>query len=338
MTSGQVLSRRGFLKITAALGMGGLAAAYGLSRTDALQPVTVSESRFLLGTVINLTVIAPGREVGHTAIGRTFAEIERLSKICSRFDPNSQLSQLNRTGVLWQPAAELMQIMRAALNWGAVTQGAFDLTIKPVLDLYQRAEDAGGPLPLTRAVDQALELVDYRQIYWDNTQVRLAKPGMSITLDGIAKGFIIDAAVSVLKEAGFEHVLVEAGGDLFARGKAEGGRSWRVGVRDPRVPDSTLTSFPLSQLAAATSGDYEQAFTADRRLNHLIDPRTGQSPSELSSVTIIAPSAMDADALATAVSVMGSAAGLKLIDGLPQVEAYLVTKEGRVIHSPDFPI
>lgn len=328
------ISRREFLKITAytAGGLALLGAGAGCSQRGA---VTLSESKFLLGTVINLTIIANEHQEGKQVINKTFAEIERLSKIFSRFDSASELSRLNRQGLIENPSAELLEVMRQSLRWGRLTRGAFDITVKPVLDLYEQAYELN-TLPPDSAIEQALKLVDYHHIALNDSRISFAHKGIGITLDGIAKGFIIDEAAQLLKSTGYLNVLVEVGGDLYASGKKED-RDWSVGVKAPAA-NGVVTRFNLANRAAATSGDYQQAFTPDRQLHHILDPRTGCSPLEISSATIIASSALEADALATAAIVLGSSEATKLIESLDGFEAYLIAKSGKVSHTKNFPL
>jgi thiamine biosynthesis lipoprotein len=159
---------------------------------------------------------------------------------------------------------------------------------------------------------------------------------MQITLDGIAKGAVVDGAVARLQALGFAAVLVEAGGDLRATGIDQ---YWRVAVQPPR-PEKTnefVAAFELAEQAAATSGDYMNAFNPDRSLHHIVDPRLGLSPSELASTTVIAPSATDADALSTTLMVLGVKQGLALAEKLAGVEALVVAKDLQLYRSSGFP-
>ena len=154
---------------------------------------------------------------------------------------------------------------------------------------------------------------------------------MAVTLDGIAKGFIVDAGTAVLKGLGYGNVFVEAGGDLMASGTKENDLPWKVGIRSPRgVQGEILAKLNLTNQAAATSGDYFQYFTPDLENHHIIDPRIGRSAPELASASVVSDSAMLSDALATALMVMGPEAGLSLIETIPGVEAYLISKDLKV--------
>jgi thiamine biosynthesis lipoprotein len=150
---------------------------------------------------------------------------------------------------------------------------------------------------------------------------------MGITLDGIAKGYIVDQAIALLKARGMARVLVEAGGDLSLHGLRQDGHPWRVGIHHPRALAGYYQVLEQSNGAMATSGDYEAAFTADFRYHHIIDPRTGSSPASLSSATVLASNAASADALSTAAMVLGMTEGLELLERLAGVEALLIDKQ-----------
>jgi thiamine biosynthesis lipoprotein len=283
-----------------------------------------------MGTILRLKVITPDQEAGKEAIERTFSQMTRLIRIFDYRDPLSPISQLNRQGMLEKPPQELYWMVQKSLEFSKLTNGAFDITVKPLLDCYTT----------NRAISpDVLKLVDYRQVRLETDCIRLMRPGMALTLDGIAKGYVIDEGVEALHQLDFDQVLVEAGGDLRAGKAAVNGHSWKIGIAHPRSDDAALlASFNLNGKAVATSGDYINKFTPDRRLHHILDPRTGISPLELASVTIITSDAMSADALSTALMVLGPKAGLKLVSGLDEVEALLIGKDLQIWRTPNFPI
>ncbi len=328
-------SRRQVLKIIGASAAAGAAWKLGLNGRD-LGLVKISESRVLMGTVVNLTVIGQGRNDANTAVAATLNHMAELETILSRYQPNSELSRLNRDGRLTNASQPLLDVIAQSAQISDISNGAFDITVKPLLDLYQdyQKQDA---LPPQTTVAQTLQLVNYQTITVNGQTITFAKQGMGITLDGIAKGYIVDAGTAVLRQHGFTKVMVEAGGDLMASGAKETAQPWRIGVQSPRPQaEAVLAKFNLSNQAAATSGDYMQPFTADLSQYHILDPHTGHSSPELASVTITAPSVMLADGLATAVSVLGSKAGLNLINQLAHTEAYLVTKQMQIIQTDGF--
>lgn len=318
------LSRRHFLQITAVASTVFLGGRW-LQR-QAKRATAVHQTRLLMGTLINLTLVGEDTAHSEQALAATFAEMERLIALFNWRQPGSPLATLNQTGQLTNPPQELVQLLQEAVHYSRLSDGAFDVTIQPLLEAIR----TGGPTSEPRL------LVNYRQLHVANDKISLA-PGMQITLDGIAKGRVVDGATAVLQTHGFTNILVEAGGDLVANGSRADGQSWRLGITHPRQPESTLQVLPVTGQAVATSGDYQHSFSQDFSRHHIADPRTGESPTELASVTVLAPTAAAADALSTAVMVLGSAAGLALIDRLPGTAALLVTKEMQLMRSAHFP-
>lgn len=327
------ISRRDFIKITAIAGSV-LVGGKLLMDLTGEQTVTVKETRVLMGTIINLAVVAESKAEGEQAVSATFAELERQVAIFTHRIAGSPVAVLNQSGSLANPPAELVDVLRLAASISEQTGGAFDVTIKPLVDVYQQAQP---DLPADELVQDALALVNYRNLLVSEDEIAFAVPGMAITLDGIAKGFIVDAGVAELRQLGFTNVFVEAGGDLMAAGEKEEQAAWKVGVQSPReTQDGLLASFGVHDQAVATSGDYMQYFSADMRYHHILDPRSGVSAPYLASATVVAPTCAEADALATALMVMAQDAGIAMVDGLDDVEAMLVTKEMEMIASGNF--
>lgn len=288
----------------------------------------VSETRLLLGTMVNIKAVADDPAIARRAIRACLDRMESLERILSLFKPDSQICRLNQDGCLTDAHPALISLIRQSVELGELTNGAFDITIKPLLGVYQTNP---GKLPSARQIDLALKSVDYRKIHWQDDTVALLEDGMAITLDGIAKGYIIDQGAAVLKEYGFSNVVIEAGGDLVGLGHKAPGSAWVIGIQSPRSEVGVLqTTHSLQNQALATSGDYMQAFTSDYSQHHILNPHSGHSSPELASVSIIAPSAMLADGLATAMMVLGRE-GLVLVEDLADCEAYAVTKEAQII-------
>lgn len=332
------MSRREFLRITA---MAGAALAVGGTGLRALLQAgrvqRVQDTRLLMGSPATLTLVADDEAAARSALDAAFARMSGLEAVFSRFRPDSQLSRLNQNGLLPDPHPALVETLLHSLRYSLLTAGVFDVTIEPVLALYRSAAKRG-ELPHPEVVARTRQLVDYRQLILDSEKVHFATPGMAITLDGIAKGTIIDQGAAALSARGFERVLVEVGGDMQARGAGAEG-DWRIGIQSPRhLAEGPLTIATLRDQALATSGDYFNYFSADFSAHHIIDPRTGASPSELSSVSVLAQTACEADALSTSVLALGAREGLALIASLPGVEALLVTKAGEKLASPGFPV
>ncbi len=324
------LTRRDFLKIVAVSGAAGLAFEFGW---DALTADTVvSETRLLMGTLVNITAIGSNPKTASVAIRTCLSQMSDLEAVMSRFQPESQLSRLNQFGILHDAHPSLVTVLCQSQELSQITDGAFDVTVKPLLDLYQ----TGNTLPNKEQVQSTLSLVDYRKLIVDSRSVSFQQSDMSITLDGIAKGFIVDEGIAILQNFGFENVMVEAGGDLMALGEKSPRSPWKIGLQAPRAEmGKTMATFNVENQAVATSGDYMQAFTIDFLNHHIIDPRSGYSSPEFASVSVSAPSVALADGLATALMVMGNA-GLDLVEGLSGCEAYAVTKNNVILKTSKF--
>jgi len=294
----------------------------------------VSVSRVLMGTVVNLTVVGEDEGAAKTAVTATFDRMSQLEAILSRHQETSQLFQLNQNGTLSQPDAALVAVLNQAQTISGQSNGAFDVTVKPLVDLYQDYQTRN-ELPPETTVLATLPLVNYQNLSISSDQIAFTQPSMAVTVDGIGKGYIVDEGTAVLREHGFANVLVEAGGDLLASGQKAPDSSWQIGIQSPRQKQ-LLAKFGVENQAAATSGDYLQAYSADLRHHHILNPRTGYSAPELASATIVASSAMVADGLATAVMAMPPQEALTLLEQTTAVEGYLITKDGDVLQTPGF--
>jgi len=313
--------RRTVLRLLAVAGGAGIAWKAGLLRPRSVRPVERFE--VLMGTGVRLTLLGDDRAAAEAAADATLARMAGLEALLSRHRPDSELSRLNAAGRLAGASTELIDVLRQAAEISRLGGGAFDVTVQPVLDVWRGGH---GGLPAPERIEAALQRVDHGGVEIRGGEVRLRRPGMRITLDGIGKGYVVDRGVDELRRRGFGNVFVEAGGDLVAGGGKTVGEPWRIGIRRPRPGLRLQARFEARDCAVATSGDYMQAFTADYSQHHIIDPRSGYSAPELASSTVSAPDAATADALATLTMVLGSQAGLDLIESLPGCEAYFVTK------------
>jgi thiamine biosynthesis lipoprotein len=331
------VSRRNFIKIVAVSGLAmGLGGALTRRLMAAGTLAVVEETRGAVGTYIRLVLLTPDRAGAERAIDAAFDRIAQLDVVLSHYRPDSALSQLNAAGQLPRPPAELVEVLRLAQQVHAWTGGAFDPTIEP-LERFIVAQTAQGRRPSPADVRPLLPLVGLAQVAVAPEAIVFQRAGMALTLDGIGKGYIVEAALAALAEHGFPQAMVDAGGDISTSGRSDGA-AWRLGIQDPRsAAGASIAVTKLARGALATSGDYLHAFTPDFSLNHILDPRTGLSPLELSSVSVMAARASLADALATGVMVLGREAGLRVVAGLPGVACLLVTKSGEVVRSAGFP-
>ncbi len=266
-----------------------------------------------------------------------FDEMLRLEGILGRSREGSDVDRINlgagREPVTVHP--ETVAVLEAALFHAALSGGAFDPTVAPLLDRWGfLGQEFRVPEP--GELEAASLLVDYSRVELDpaTAQVFLPLEGMSLDLGGIAKGYIVDRGMALLEEAGVEHAFLNAGGDIALVGGKPDGSPWRVGVRHPRQSDACLAILSLEEGAVVTSGDYQRSFTVDGRLyHHILDPGNGYPAAELISVTVQAATVMEADALATAVFVLGSEKGLELIESIAGAEVLMVKTDLEIITS-----
>jgi len=251
------------------------------------------------------------------------------------YRPDSQVSRLNRDHRLAQPHPYLTDVLRSAQSMSARTGGAFDVTVQPLWELYAARQN--GHLPSEVEVAVARGRVNWNRVECVAHQVRLSGKGTKITLNGIAQGFAADRVLHTLRGQGVPRALVDTG-EVGVLGVKPGQEGWAIGIQHPRIELAYLALAKLANRCLATSGDYATTFSADRRHHHLFDPRTGDSPLELSSVSIAARTTLAADALSTAVLVLGLQAGLELLHRTPGADGLLVTKDGRTYRTKGFPL
>ena len=230
MSSKKQLTRRDFLKIVAIGSVAGLTAKFSLDAYAWNQ--SVSETQLLMGTVVNLKVVHDDPAAARVAIRSCLDQMENLEQILSRFIPTSQLSQLNRAGQLSAAHPALLALVAESQKISRLSGGAFDISINPILQAAQ-----AGRIP----TDSEHAAVGYQKIAVNASEIAFLHPEMSITLDGIAKGYIVDRGVEVLQAHGFTNIMVEAGGDLVALGRRADGDAWKLGVAYP-----DLQAIPVS--------------------------------------------------------------------------------------------
>lgn len=291
------------------------------SRQRGIQPF--SRSSKALGATVTMTVLHADESAANVALDAAFAELERIESVMSLYRPESQISRLNREGVLEAPDASLMEVLRFAIDVAETSGGAFDVTVQPLWALKGMKPDAA-----------TLALVDWRKVKLDEKRIQLA-PGMAVTLNGIAQGFAADAAMRVIRAHGVEHALIDAG-EFSAHGNNAENAPWRIGIQHPRERDAFAALTKLENRCLATSGDYETAFSDDFSRHHILDPHTGESPGELASVSVLAPSAMTADALSTTLFVLGAKHGMEFLTHYKDTDALIILKDGRRLATAGF--
>ncbi len=289
-------------------------------------PPRMDERRLLMGTVVSVSVFGGEVEANREAVEAAFQEMAKVESLATRYSARSEISRINARAVGDDTLVidrEIALVLARALEIAAMSGGAFDPTIAPLVDLWSFDEDAS--VPDSARLVAARTLVDYTRVEVDAASGRLTIPASyAIDLDAIAKGYAVDRAISVLTEHGVDAALVDVGGDIRFLGASPRDDGWRVGIQHPRG-DELLGVLELEGGSVATSGDYQRyTFIEGARYHHILDPSTGYPARGVMSVTVTAGTAMDADALATAVFVIGAHAGMVLIELLPGVETIIV--------------
>ncbi len=290
------------------------------------------ESRSLMGTFATITVYAPDEETGKGAINAAFARIEDIESKASIFDDTAEAYQLNRDGYLDNPSNELFQLITMSRDYSQVTNRYFDITVQPLLDLWGAGElwQESEEVQQSR-INETTGLVDSDNINIENNGISFKLEGMKITLGGIAKGYATDEAIQVLRDRGIKHALVNIGGDMSALGSKPDDEPWHIALVNPDDTSQSLINFDFAGKSITTSGNYQRYFSPDKKVHHIINPKTNYSANGCISVTVIAENGTLADILATSVFVMGPEDGLELVESIDGVECFIVDAN-RVIH------
>ena len=306
---------------------------------DRTEPATLHHSYLVMGTFCRMIITTgPDQSTAQTAADAALLEIQHIEALASTYRPDSEVSQLSelRLGTARVLSTEIFTVLVRSLYYSNLTDGAFDITVGPLTKLWRTAVESDR-LPTPEELAAALALVGYDKITLDSAKgtITLSQPGMSITLDAIVKGYAADLALEAIRQQGVRAALLDLGGDIVCFGAPPAQEFWRVGIQNPFKPatvpmetysDSLLATIKLTDAAVATSGNYQRTFEVQgRAYSQIFDPRTGKPVEYAPSVTIIAPTAADADALATACSVLPVAEALKLINSIPHTEALLIT-------------
>jgi len=330
------ISRRTFLCLTGTLSLGVVTGGLPLPTEAAKfdhQLYKISKSRMGMGTFINMIIFHPSQGEAEDAMGRAFEEINRLTGLMTRFQTTSCIGHLNASSYLNGVPPEVMDVLRSSLHYHGMSQGAFDITVKPVVDLYQQSFRTNNAPPSSEALNDAMERMGSQHLKLTKSSVSFTRSGMEVTLDGIAKGFIIDRAMDLLRKQDIQHGLINAGGDIVVHGGKGQSRPWRIGIQDPWKRKRHVDVITLNSGAVATSGNYEVFFDRDRLFHHLILPHLGSPAQDIASVSILAASAMEADALATTAYVMGPEKGNRFIEQIRGVEGLIISSHRQKISS-----
>lgn len=287
------------------------------------------------GTTVSVSVVHRDRRQAALAIEDALHAVRRIDELMSLYRDSSQVVRLNRDGVLERPDPHLLAVLAHARALSQLTKGAFDISVQPLWRSYSDAAHAGS-LPTAADRRAALACVDWARIEFCRMRVKLNRPGMAITLNGLAQGYAADLALAALRARGVRHALLDTG-EFIGSGSRDGQRPWMLGVPDPRQPDRAAAALPLRGRSLASSGDYGSAFTPDLMHHHILDPATGCSPRDLASVSVLAPTGIEADGLSTAFMVLGARKAHALGARLPGVDLMTINKRGVMWKSAGFP-
>ncbi|MGS1108951.1 FAD:protein FMN transferase [Achromobacter anxifer] len=323
-------TRRRFIGIAAAASALALAPVAARRAAASIAPTTWQGTA--LGADAELRLYHPDTGTAQRLIAQSLQELRRLEAIFSLYRDDSALSVLNRQGFLDHPPADLLRLLSESRRYSELTSGMFDPTVQPLWQLYAEhfsrpGAAADGPPP--QAIAQALSRVSQADVMLDGSRIELLRPGMGITLNGIAQGYITDRVTDLLRRGGLERALVDMG-EIQGLDSRSAPQPWKVGIADPRDPGRMLARASLGNQALATSGGYGTAIDAAGRYTHLFDPRSGRARPPYLSVSVMAPSATMADALSTAFSHMPLEATQAVVHEL-RLRAWFVLPDGRMV-------
>ena len=302
------------------------------------QGTLVKETRTLMDTFCEISCYGTSRDEAIPAIDEAFKEMERIESVFSKFNETGEVSKINKQAFLDKlgVSREVFNLTERSVYYSRISEGAFDITVAPLMDTWDfyRKNKA---IPDKEAIEKALEGVGYRNIGLDSVSgsIKFLNKNTKLDFGGIAKGYAVDRAKDILISRGIKDGLINLGGNIFALGNAPGGKNWKTGVLDPRNKGKLLHNFELTNRAISTSGNYERFFEIEgKRYSHIINPVTGVPCQGIISVTVVADSAEEADALSTAIFVMGEEKGLQFAKFIKNIKVLMLKEEGRLIVYP----
>jgi thiamine biosynthesis lipoprotein len=304
---------------------------------NTVEIISSSQTRSLMDTTVTISVVSSNETHASESINRAFESMYYVDELMNNYDNESEISTLNDQGMVHDADPELVYVINRSKYYSYISGGAFDISIQPILDLWASKYSPGGTYqdPTPDEIKETLKLVNYSAIRIEENNITL-DDGMKITLGGVAKGYAVDMAMESMINDGITAGFVNAGGDGKFIGNKPDGSRWRVGLQNPDKSEEAVTIVAVKDMAVTTSGNYERYFSDAAKVSHIADPRTGYSSENLISATVIADNAMDADAFATAVFVLGEKDGMMMIEKLDGVECLIITTDKRIIRSSGF--
>lgn len=303
-----------------------------IARNSSSEQKTFKRTQILLGTVVEIQVRDKDEKKAEDAIAKAFAEVKRIDDLFTTYNEESPVWKINNSSdTLFKVDNEIYNLLVLCDSVTQLSDGCFDVSLDNLTKAWGFYTD-NPHLPTKTAIDSALYLSGWNNIELKENQTIIRRKQVGLNFGAIAKGYAVDKAIEVLKKSGITEALVNAGGEISVIGS-----DWKVGIQHPRDEREIIAAIKLNNNTVATSGDYEQYFEQNGiRYHHIIDPKTGYPARGLQSVTVINQSNTFADALATAVFVMGKEKGMKLIESLDNTEAMIIDDEGKVFYSGGF--
>ncbi|MCM8803985.1 MAG: FAD:protein FMN transferase [Candidatus Omnitrophica bacterium] len=294
----------------------------------------VERTEFLLDTIFEIKIerIKNDKEV----LDEAFKLVKNLERKLSIFKEESEVSKLNRYKK-YTVSPETIEVIKKSIYVSEITEGAFDITCKPIIDLYKQ-KSKENRIPTNKEINEILKKVGWEKIKINGNIITLHNDA-EIDLGGIAKGFIVDRVYEFLKSKGIKNGIINGGGDLYCWGSNPEGKNWKIGIENPFEEGKIIEIFRITNKGIATSGNYKRYLKIkSKKIGHIVNPKTGLPAEEIPvSVTVIASDCTIADGLATGIFVLGVEKGMELVNGLKNVECLIVDKERRIYKSKNFP-
>jgi FAD:protein FMN transferase len=329
-------SRRRFIAIAAAAGGLPLLPIATARAAAAQNPQLRVWSGAALGADATLQIHHPDPAAADRLIAASLAEVERLESQLSLYRPDSALCLLNRAGAIDDPPLDLVRILSESQRLNQLTNGAFDVTVQPLWQLYAEhfAKPNASPSgPSEKDLAAVVARIGQDALDVGESRIRLIRPNMSVTLNGVGEGYVTDRVVDLLRANGVEHAMVNMG-EIYALGSHPNGDPWSIGLEDPRASERMTERIALADRAMATSAGCGTTFDPSGRFNHLFEPRTGHTSWRWLSVSVEAATATEADALSTAFSVMPEDAAADVVRERGLVAHFMRQDGSRFIQRP----
>ncbi|MBM4169214.1 MAG: FAD:protein FMN transferase [Ignavibacteria bacterium] len=344
--TGPGITRRHFLKTLtrASTGLLVVSTLPGSARSTAFpKAVSVERSFYTMGSIMTISAFGEERSHVNYALTNVYGEFQRLDRMMSLFRPDSELSAVNRSAgeSAVTVSRELMEVVLQARYYHRLSDGDFDITIEPLMQLWGFRSDALAeiPTPTNHEIRRISDAVGFHHVELDERQgsIGLRNPDSRLDLGGIGVGYAIDRAVSILRREGIRSAFINHSGDAYALGAPPGESGWEVAIPDPGNPSAFLRELNISDRAISTSGSYEKnVIVGGRKCGHIMEPLRGTPADRLLSSTVLAPTALAADVLATSAFCLGTTATSQLLARQAETEFLLVEQAGNSVQEIHF--